>query len=62
MQYGLSVKTIQDVVQRALVVKMLRQIWQGDRRFDFEIRLPDEQDRTAQELLAQLPIQLPMVV
>ena len=29
----------------------------GDRRFDFEIRLPDEQ-RTAQNL-AQLPIQLP---
>ncbi|WHP04826.1 CusA/CzcA family heavy metal efflux RND transporter [Acinetobacter corruptisaponis] len=56
-QYGLSVKTIQDVVAASVGGQNVGQILQGDRRFDFEIRLPDEQ-RTAQTL-AQLPIQLP---
>lgn len=56
-QYGLSVKTIQDVVAASIGGQKVGQILQGDRRFDFEIRLPDEQ-RTAQNL-AQLPIQLP---
>jgi cobalt-zinc-cadmium resistance protein CzcA len=56
-QYGLSVKTIQDVVAASVGGQNVGQILQGDRRFDFEIRLPDEQ-RTAQNL-AQLPIQLP---
>ena len=56
-QYGLSVKTIQDVVAASVGGQNVGQILQGDRRFDFEIRLPDAQ-RTAQNL-AQLPIQLP---
>lgn len=56
-QYGLSVKTIQDVVAASVGGQNVGQILQGDRRFDFEIRLPDDQ-RTAQNL-AQLPIQLP---
>lgn len=56
-QYGLSVKTIQDVVAASVGGQNVGQILQGDRRFDFEIRLPDEQ-RTAHNL-AQLPIQLP---
>ncbi|ENU27996.1 efflux RND transporter permease subunit [Acinetobacter modestus] len=56
-QYGLSVKTIQDVVAASVGGQNVGQILQGDRRFDFEIRLPDEQ-RTVQNL-AQLPIQLP---
>ena len=56
-QYGLSVKTIQDVVAASIGGQKVGQILQGDRRFDFEIRLPDTQ-RTAQNL-AQLPIQLP---
>ncbi|ENU33320.1 efflux RND transporter permease subunit [Acinetobacter parvus] len=56
-QYGLSVKSIQDVVAASVGGQNVGQILQGDRRFDFEIRLPDEQ-RTAQNL-AQLPIQLP---
>ncbi|MCH7335804.1 CusA/CzcA family heavy metal efflux RND transporter [Acinetobacter sp. NIPH 2699] len=56
-QYGLSVKTIQDVVAASVGGQNVGQILQGDRRFDFEIRLPDSQ-RTAQNL-AQLPIQLP---
>ncbi|MGA4852641.1 efflux RND transporter permease subunit [Acinetobacter haemolyticus] len=56
-QYGLSVRSIQDVVAASVGGQNLGQILQGDRRFDFEIRLPDNQ-RTAQSL-AQLPIQLP---
>ncbi|MBY3625840.1 efflux RND transporter permease subunit [Acinetobacter junii] len=56
-QYGLSVKSIQDVVAASVGGQNVGQILQGDRRFDFEIRLPDSQ-RTAQSL-AQLPIQLP---
>lgn len=56
-QYGLSVKTIQDVVAASVGGQNVGQILQGDRRFEFEIRLADEQ-RTAQNL-AQLPIQLP---
>lgn len=56
-QYGLSVKGIQDVVAASVGGQNVGQILQGDRRFDFEIRLPDNQ-RTAQNL-AQLPIQLP---
>lgn len=56
-QYGLSVKSIQDVVAASVGGQNVGQILQGDRRFDFEIRLSDSQ-RTAQSL-AQLPIQLP---
>jgi cobalt-zinc-cadmium resistance protein CzcA len=56
-QYGLSVKIIQDVVAASVGGQNVGQILQGDRRFEFEIRLADEQ-RTAQNL-AQLPIQLP---
>ncbi|WPO67632.1 CusA/CzcA family heavy metal efflux RND transporter [Acinetobacter haemolyticus] len=56
-QYGLSVRSIQDVVAASVGGQNVGQILQGDRRFDFEIRLPDNQ-RTAQSL-AQLPIQLP---
>lgn len=56
-QYGLSVKSIQDVVAASVGGQNVGQILQGDRRFDFEIRLPDSQ-RNAQNL-AQLPIQLP---
>jgi len=56
-QYGLSVKTIQDVVAASVGGQNVGQILQGDRRFDFVIRLDDVQ-RTPQQL-AVLPIQLP---
>ena len=56
-QYGLSVKSIQDVVAASIGGQNVGQILQGDRRFDFEIRLPDQQRNVAN--LAQLPIQLP---
>lgn len=56
-QYGLSVKSIQDLVASSVGGQSVGQILQGDRRFDFVIRL-DESQRTAEQL-ATLPIQLP---
>ena len=56
-QYGLSVKAIQDLVAASVGGQNVGQILQGDRRFDFVIRLEDSQ-RTAQQL-ALLPVQLP---
>lgn len=53
-QYGLSVKSIQDIVAASIGGQSVGQILQGDRRFDFVIRL-QENMRTPQQL-AQLPI------
>ncbi|KAF5308544.1 hypothetical protein FQR65_LT18091 [Abscondita terminalis] len=55
-QYGLSVRAIQDLVATSVGTNV-GQILQGDRRFDFVIRLDDAQ-RTP-EHLAVLPIQTP---
>ncbi|MHA3891835.1 efflux RND transporter permease subunit [Acinetobacter sp. GXMZU3951] len=54
-QYGLSVKAIQDLVASSVGGQNVGQILQGDRRFDFVIRL-DDQQRTPQHL-AVLPLQ-----
>ncbi|WP_336030441.1 CusA/CzcA family heavy metal efflux RND transporter [Acinetobacter pittii] len=56
-QYGLSVKSIQDIVAASIGGQSVGQILQGDRRFDFVIRL-QENMRTPPQL-AQLPIRLP---
>ncbi|OTG69161.1 CusA/CzcA family heavy metal efflux RND transporter [Acinetobacter sp. ANC 4470] len=56
-QYGLSIKAIQDLVATSIGGQNVGEILQGDRRFDFVIRL-DESMRTPQQL-AMLPIQLP---
>lgn len=56
-QYGLSVKSVQDLVASSVGGQNVGQILQGDRRFDFVVRLPEE-SRNAQQL-AHLPIQLP---
>lgn len=56
-QYGLSIKAIQDLVATSIGGASVGQILQGDRRFDFVIRL-DDQLRTPQQL-AILPLQLP---
>ncbi len=56
-QYGLSVKSIQDIVAASIGGQSVGQILQGDRRFDFVIRLKENM-RTPQQL-AQLPIRLP---
>lgn len=57
VQYGLSIKAIQDLVATSIGGASVGQILQGDRRFDFVIRL-DDQLRTPQQL-AMLPLQLP---
>ncbi|MEB3795509.1 MULTISPECIES: efflux RND transporter permease subunit [Acinetobacter] len=56
-QYGLSVRSIQDIVAASIGGQSVGQILQGDRRFNFVIRL-QENMRTPQQL-AQLPIRLP---
>lgn len=56
-QYGLSVKSIQDLVATSISGQSVGQILQGDRRFDFVLRL-DDSTRTPQQL-SMLPIQLP---
>ena len=56
-QYGLSVREVQNLVATSIGGQSVGQILQGDRRFDFVLRLSDEQ-RTAQQL-AMLPVQLP---
>ena len=56
-QYGLSVKSIQDVVAVSIGGQSVGEILEGDRRFDFIIRL-SEQNRSVASV-SQLPIQLP---
>lgn len=56
-KYGLSTKDLQDTVATSIGGLSVGEILQGDRRFDFVIRLND-QDRNVQAI-TQLPIQLP---
>ncbi|WOE31051.1 MULTISPECIES: CusA/CzcA family heavy metal efflux RND transporter [unclassified Acinetobacter] len=56
-QYGLSIKAVQDLVAASIGGQNVGQILQGDRRFDFVIRLNDAQ-RTSEQL-SILPVSLP---
>lgn len=56
--YGLDVAAIQEVLHTATGGSSVGQIYQGDRRFDLVVRLP-EKLRTDLETLARLPIRLP---
>ena len=56
-QYGLSVRSIQDLVATSMGGQSVGEILEGDRRFDFVIRLQD-QDRSA-AVISQLPLRLP---
>nr|WP_320077517.1 CusA/CzcA family heavy metal efflux RND transporter [Acinetobacter sp. Marseille-Q1620] len=56
-QYGLSVRAIQDIVASGVGGQGVGQILQGDRRFDFVIRLDDAQRMPEQ--IAAMPIQIP---
>ena len=55
-QYGLSVRSIQDVVAASIGGRSVGEILEGDRRFDFVIRLSDQERNVA--AVAQLPLQL----
>src|SRR3546814_13006943 len=57
-RYVLSVAAVQDAVSIAMGGAVAGQVFEGDRRFDIVVRLPEamRQDRAA---LASLPIALP---
>ena len=57
-RYGLNVTDIQEVVRVAIGGEEAGQIFEGDRRFDLVVRLPEEV-RTDIEQLKQIPIPLP---
>ena len=57
-RYGLSVADLQDTVATALSGAGAGQIFEGDRRFDIVVRLPEDL-RTDPDLIAQLPVRLP---
>jgi len=56
--YGLNISDVQDVVQIAMGGRQAGQLFQGDRRFDLVVRLP-ESLRTDIKKLEMLPIPLP---
>jgi len=57
-RYGLSVADVQDVVEIAMGGKSAGEVFEGDRRFDLVVRLPEDL-RTDPEALRRVPIALP---
>ncbi len=57
-RYGLNVNDVQQVIQVAIGGEAAGQVFEGDRRFDLVVRLPEEV-RTDMEKLKQIPIPLP---
>jgi len=57
-RYGLNVADVQEVVEAAMGGKVAGKIYEGDRRFDLVVRLP-EAYRVNVEALKRLPILLP---
>ena len=57
-RYGLNVADVQEVVEAAMGGKVAGKIYEGDRRFDLVVRLP-ETYRVDVEALKRLPILLP---
>jgi cobalt-zinc-cadmium resistance protein CzcA len=57
-RYGLNVADVQDVVATAIGGKEAGTLFQGDRRFDIVVRLPEEL-RSDLEAFRRLPISLP---
>jgi cobalt-zinc-cadmium resistance protein CzcA len=57
-RYGLDVADVQDVVATAMGGRTAGQVFEGDRRFDLVIRLP-ESLRNEPAVLAGLPVPLP---
>ena len=59
--YGLDVASVQQVLRLAIAGEVGGQIFEGDRRFDIVVRLP-ELLRTDLDALARLPIPLPEAI
>ena len=57
-RYGLNVGEVQEIIEIALGGKSAGQIFEGDRRFDLVVRLPEE-ERTDLEALKRIPVPLP---
>ena len=57
-RYGLSVADVQDIIEVALGGKAVGQVFEGDRRFDIQVRLPESM-RSDLEAIRRLPIPLP---
>ncbi len=57
---GLSVADVQDVVEVAIGGRAVGQLFEGDRRFDIVVRLP-EQLRANVDEMSRLPVPLPTV-
>jgi len=57
-RYGLNVSDVEDVIETALGGATATQIWEGDRRFDVVVRLP-EQDRQDLATIRALPVDTP---
>ncbi|STX81633.1 cobalt/zinc/cadmium efflux RND transporter, permease HelA [Legionella busanensis] len=58
-RYGLNIADVQNVIQIALGGKEAGQLFEGDKRFDIVVRLP-ESLRTDINILEELPIPLPL--
>ena len=58
-RYGLTVKEVADTVSTALAGRSVGQIFEGDRRFDIVVRLPNTLRDNLDELGA-LPVMLPV--
>jgi len=60
-RYGLNVAEVQEVIKIAIGGKTVNQVFEGDRRFDLIVRLPEE-IRGDIEQLKRIPIALPNVM
>lgn len=60
-RYGLNISEVQEVIEIAIGGKTAGKVFEGDRRFELIVRLPDE-IRSDVEKLKRLPIPLPNVV
>jgi cobalt-zinc-cadmium resistance protein CzcA len=60
-RYGLTMKDVADTVSTALGGRQAGQIFEGDRRFDIVVRLPNAQ-RSDMDALGAIPVMLPSPV
>ncbi len=59
-RYGLNISEVQEIIEVAIGGKAVGKVFEGDRRFELIVRLPDE-IRSDVEKLKRLPIPLPKV-
>jgi cobalt-zinc-cadmium resistance protein CzcA len=59
-RYGLNVADVQDAVTIAIAGRATGMVYEGDRRFELQVRLPERQ-RGDMEALKRLPIRIPML-